>query len=283
MVDRKELKLQIGTNVIQTGADYDWNLISIKGDDYMDADVSIEDYASGDGGYIKNTRYEPRFIDMRIMSKAVSDEQINATQLLLHSYMCSKVDSIITVYKNGVERIGYGRIADLKKVDGVKWYDPPYIIITFVMPDPWFTGEQFTNEFVSFTPVMSFPLSFIADVGLTVGITSSGNEVTFDYAGHEDAGFVLTLTARGAVVNPKVTNQDGLYVKVLKTLADGDIITISTVRGDKYVKCGTTSCKYDRLSTFFDLEVGSNTLTVSADSGIGLLTKSLTYRERFRG
>ena len=284
MVDRKEVKLQIGTNVIQTGAEYDWILTSIKGDDYMDVQVKIEDYADSDGGYKKSIRYLPRYIDMKIKSKVASDELINATQILLHSYIDSKADSIFTEYKNGVVRIGYGYIADVKKVDGDHWYDPPYIKVTFVMPDPWYVGEQITNDFASFTPVMTFPLSFIASVGLTVSVASFGNEITFDYAGNEGAGFLMTLTATGACVNPTIANSSGRYIKVLKTLADGDIITISTIKGDKYVRCNGTTCKYDRLSIpFFGLEVGSNTLTVSADSGIDNITKSLVYRERFRG
>ena len=49
MPDRKEIKLQIGTNVIQTGAAYDWNLLSIQGDDYMDVDVSITNLGAADG------------------------------------------------------------------------------------------------------------------------------------------------------------------------------------------------------------------------------------------
>lgn len=283
MVSRKEIKLQIGTNLIQTGADYDWNLLSIKGDDYMDADVSIEDYASGDGGYIKNTRYNPRYIDMHIRSKVTSDALIDATELLLKSYVDSKIESTLTVYKNGVERIGYGRIADVKKPSGAKWYETPYIIVTFLMPDPWFVGEQQTDTFVSETALMCFPLSFITGVGLTTGAVTTGNEITFTMAGHEESGFVATLTASGAVVNPTITNQDGDYIKVLKTLADGDIITISTVRGDKYVRFNGTYCKYDRLSTFFCLEVGSNTITVSADSGVADLSKQLDWRERYRG
>ena len=105
------------------------------------------------------------------------------------------------------------------------------VTITFMMPDPWFVGEERENTFVSATPLISFPLSFIADVGLTSGVVVSGNEITFTVGGHDPCGFVLTLTATDAVVNPKITNADGDYVCVKETLADNDIIVISTREG----------------------------------------------------
>lgn len=283
MPDRKEIKLQVGTNVIQTGPEYDWYCLSVQGDEYMEADVSIENYAAGDGGYIKNIRYQARYIDIVIRSRLETSEQIDATELQLKSYLDSKAESILTIYKNGVERIGYGLVADVKKSSKAKWNDKPMVTITFVMPDPWFVGEERENTFVSVAPLISFPLSFIADVGLTSGVVVSGNEITFTVGGHDPCGFVLTLTATDAVVNPKITNADGDYVCVKETLADNDIIVISTLARDKYTKLNGVVCRYDRLSEFFSLEAGSNTLTVSADSGADNLVKSIRWSERYRG
>lgn len=284
MPDRKEIKLQIGTNVIQTGSAYDWNCLSVQGDDYMEADISLEEIAIDDGSYeLRPPRYLPRYIDLAIRSKLATEAQIDATELLLKSYMDAKASSTITIYKNGVERIGYGRIEKVKKHRDSKWNSIPYILVTFVMPDPWFVGEQHEDTFVSATPLISFPLSFIVDVGLTAGVVVSGNTITFTVGGHEASGFVLTMTASGAVVNPKVTNADGDYVTIKETLADGDVAVISTMKRDKYTTKNGVVCKYDRLSEFFPLAVGSNTLTISADSGVDNLTKSLTWRERYRG
>jgi hypothetical protein len=283
MPDRKEIRLQIGTNVIQTGADYDWNCIRVQGDDYMDVDVSLEDLAAGDGSYEKNVRYEKRTIDIHINSRLYSAAQIDATELLLKSYLDSKAAGVLTIYKNGVERTGYGRIESVKKPRGLKWNERPYVIISFVMPNPWFLGEQMTNPFYSSSPLFSFPLAFPAGIGVSSGFVISGNDVTFTVAGHDAPGFVLTLTASGAVVNPKVMDSDGNYVIIKETLASGDVAVISTVARDKFTTLNGEICRYDKLSDFFALKIGSNTLTVSADSGVGNLTKSLAWRERYRG
>lgn len=283
MPDRKEIRLQIGTNVIQTGADYDWNCISVQGDDYMDVDVALEELAAGDGSYEKNVRYEKREIEIHINSRLYSAAQIDATELLLKSYLDSKAASVLTIYKNGVERTGYGRIEEVKKPRRFKWNERPYVIITFIMPNPWFLGEQMTNPFYSASPLFSFPLAFPAGIGVSSGFVISGNDVTFDVAGHDAPGFVLTLTASGAVVNPKVMDSDGKYVIIKETMASGDVAVISTVARDKYTTLNGEICRYDKLSDFFTLKIGSNTLTVSADSGIVYLTKSLAWRERYRG
>jgi hypothetical protein len=126
-------------------------------------------------------------------------------------------------------------------------------------------------------------MTSIAATGWLTGQTSTGNEIVFDYNGQKENGFLLTLTATGAVTNPKVTNQNGDYVRVLDTLSNAEALTIDTRSGQKGVAVDGVTTKYDRLSTFFELEKGENTLTVSADSGIANLVKVLTYTELYRG
>lgn len=283
MPDRKEIKLQVGTNVIQTGEAYDWDLISIQGDDYMDVDVSVENLGAQDGAYLKSIRYQPRYIDVVIRSGLSSSAQIDATELQLKSYLDSKLAAELTIYKNGVTRIGFGYIASVKKPMNLKWNKQPFLTITVILPNPWLFGEETENTFNAETGLICFPLSFIADVGLTAGVAVSGNEITFTVGGHDPCGFVLTLTATGACVNPKITDANGDYVRVLETMADEDVVVISTIARDKFTELNGVVCKYDRLSDFFTLAVGSNTLTVSADSGVDNLVKSLTWRERYRG
>lgn len=281
-VDRKQVKITIGTNVIQTGEEYDWTLLSIKGHDFMDIDVPIDDYAEADGGYITNRRYLPRYVTMRIRSKLSTPAQIDATALLLKRYLDIEENVELTIYEHGVTRIGNGVITNVKHPDGHKWRDQPYIVLTIGLPDPWFLGEEETPAFRTAIPLLTFPWNSMTGVGITSGYVTSGNVITVTNDGHKEAGFVLTLTATGAVVNPTVTNQDGDYIKILKTFSTGESVVISTVRGDKYVRCDGVSCTYDRASTFFGLAVGENTITISADSGADDLTKSLKFSPRYR-
>jgi hypothetical protein len=281
--DPTQIKLEIGANVIQTGDGYDWRLTQITNDTFMVADVQIGAYANRDGGYIKKRRFEPREPVMYIQSKLRSKEQIDATWLQLTSYMNCKRDAILTRYKHGVVRSLLGTLIDVKKRDeeGMKWNVPADIRVVFSAPDPWYESEEITRAFTSEIPLIYGPLTMMAE-GFTGGLISSGNEITFDVEGDDPPPFLLKITATGAVVNPKITNAHGQYIKAKKTLATGDVLTVFT--GAKpYLRCNGAWCSRDAASEFFELDIGSNTISISADSGIGNMTSpQINYKERYQ-
>lgn len=280
--EQAQVKLTIGANVIQTGDAYDWTLTHITHDTFMVADVKIGQYANKSGGYFKKRRFESREITMYIQSKLGSPAQIDATWLQLKNYINCTVDAELTLYKYGVTRYALGAVTEVTKrdEDGMKWNVPADIKVVFTAPNPWMLSDDITQSFISSVPLMMFPLTIIAE-GMTVGVSSTGNELTFTVGGDDPAGFLITLTARGVVVNPTVTNQNGDYVSAIKTMADGDVLTIYT--GDKpYVRCNGVLCPRTIASTFFELETGSNTITVSATSGVDLLTKTIEYQEHYQ-
>lgn len=281
-VEQAQVKLQIGVNIIQTGDAYDWRLTHIIGDTFMVADVKIGEYANKDGGYPQKQRYFSREITLYVQSKLGSAEQINATWLQLKSYMNVKLDTTISLQKHGVTRIGYGLITEVRKrdEDGMKWNQAADIKVVVTMPDPWFSSEEIQREFITSTPLFSFPFA-IWEEGFTVGVVTSGDSLTFDVLGENEPGFLLTLTALGAVVNPCVTNQNGDYIKALVTMAAGDVLTIYT-GGKPYVRLNGVRCPRHKLSTFYELAFGTNTITVSADSGVDSLTKLISYQERYQ-
>lgn len=281
-VEPTQVKLECGTNVVQTGAAYDWTLTHIVEDTFMVADVQIGQYANKDGGYFKKRRFQPREIVMYIQSKLNSAAQIDATWLQLRSYMNAKRDGSITLYKHGVVRTAPGAITSVKKrdEDGMAWNVPADIRVVFTCPDPWLLSENIEKAFSAEVPLFMAPFSIFAD-GYTPSVVSAGTSLTFTVGGDDEAGFLLTLTATGACVNPKVTNLAGEYIRAIKTMADGDVITIYT--GAKpYVKYNGAWCSRDRLSTFFPLDIGTNTLTISADSGETNLIPEIAYAERYQ-
>lgn len=280
-LDRAEVRLEIGTNLIQTGAAYDWTLTHITDDTFMVADVQIGQYANRDGGYFKKRRFEPREITMYIQSKLNAPAQIDATWLQLKSYMNAKRDATLTLYKHGVTRTAPGSITEVKKRDeNMKWVVPADIKVVFTAPDPWLLSDNVERAFEAELPLLMAPFTIIAD-GFTPSVVSSGNALTFTVGGDDEPGFLLALTATGEVVNPTVTNADGDYIRAIKTLSDGDVLTIKT--GVKpYVRYNGAWCPRDRDSKFFALAIGSNTLTISADSGADNMTKTIEYQERYQ-
>lgn len=282
MPTRKEFKLQIGSTYIQTGAGTGWRCPEIQGDDFPDFDTSVKEYASGDGGYIQNSRIKPRYIDLSLQAD-IEYYEIDATVAYLKSFLDGKADATLTIYKGSTERVGYGHVMSIKKKVDTRWNQKPYVLITFMMQNPWFVGSTFTENFITEMPLMTYPLSYLPDTPVTVGMVIGGNTRTFTVGGHGDTGFVLTLTASGAVTNPSVENQGGREIITVASLVNGDILTISTETRNVYVKKNGVACPYNLASDFFQLVVGSNTLTVAADSGVDNMTKSITWKELYRG
>lgn len=281
-VNPAQVKLEIGANVIQTGDGYDWTLTHLTQDTFMVADVQIGRYANRDGGYFKKRIFEPRDFVMYIQSKLNSDAQIDATWLQLKSYVNCKRDAVITLYKHGVVRTAAGAITDVKKrdEDGMKWTVPADIRVVFTAPDPWLLSENINMEFMSETPLLMCPTTIIS-TGLVGGVVAAGDSLTFTVGGDDTPPFLMTLTANGAVVNPKVTSANGDYVKAIKTLADGDVLTIYT--GAKpYLRVNGAWCPRDKASDFFELDIGTNTLTITADSGASNLAPEISYQERYQ-
>lgn len=281
-VNPTQVKLDIGANTIQTGDGYDWTLTHMTQDTFMVADVQIGRYANRDGGYFKKRTFEPRSFVMYIQSKLNSDAQIDATWLQLKSYVNCKRDAVITLYKHGVVRTAAGAITEVKKrdEDGMKWTVPADIRVVFTAPDPWLLSENINMEFMSETPLLMCPMTII-DTGLVGGVVASGDSLTFNVGGDDTPPFLMTLTANGACVNPVVTNANGDYIKAIKTLADGDILTIYT--GAKpYVRVNGLWCPRDKRSYPFELDIGTNTLTITADSGSSNLSPVIDFQERYQ-
>jgi len=281
--DAAQVLLQTGVNQIQTGEAYDWALTQITGHTFMVADVSIGQYADRDGGYEKKTRYLPREITMYIRSKLGSAEQIQATWRLLRNYMNAHNDAALTLTDIGMPTLhGSGKITEVKKRDeeNMKWTQRADIKVVFTMFDPWYSSESISRPFNAETPLFMFPFTIMAE-GFTTGIIAAGNELTFDVLGDDAPGFLFTMNVTGSVVNPTLTNQDGLYIKAVGSFTTGDVLTFST-RDKPFVRCNGATQKRDRGSKFFSLALGSNTLTVSADSGANNMTKLIEYQERYQ-
>lgn len=102
-----------------------------------------------------------------------------------------------------------------------------------------------------------------------------------------ETGFKLVLTAEGAVVNPKVTMDSGEFILINKTLSNGEVITIDTQEGNQMVVGtlnGVTNNYYrywDFDSKWVKLKLGSNTLSLSAESGLTNITAVIQFTHKY--
>ena len=95
---------------------------------------------------------------------------------------------------------------------------------------------------------------------------------------------LITIIALGDVVNPIIYDVTGAYIGVIDTMAEGDVIEINTNRGEKYVRKNGENIfsKIRSGSSFLQLAIGDNQLTVNADSGTqNNMYFMITFKRRF--
>lgn len=113
-------------------------------------------------------------------------------------------------------------------------------------------------------------------------LSNSSKVITYD--GDTDGGFTLTLEATGNVVNPILYNAtSGDAIRIETTMESGDVITYSTVPGEKYIrlqKDGVESNIIGKLSrpiSWMRLIPGDNSVAYTAESGDEYMRISMQF------
>ena len=134
-----------------------------------------------------------------------------------------------------------------------------------------------------FTSTEGDMLYFPAE-GIPLGEYDLNMTRTYTNDGDADCGMIIRIIALRDVVNPTIYNSDGLYIGVIDTMVEGDEIVINTNRGSKSItKNGANILsKIKSGSTFLQLAVGDNQLTIDSDGGTeGNVYFILEFKRRF--
>lgn len=159
-------------------------------------------------------------------------------------------------------------------------------MITLFCPDPMFhLAKDNISNIATWLPKFHFPLIIPKDKGIIMGLRSPSLIVNVNNNGHIECGMTITFTANGTVVNPSlvnVTTQEEL--KIIKTMQNGESITINTNDNNKYVDFsfgGITEAAFQYLdfenSVFLKLQKGDNLLRYNADEGLDNLNVKIVY------
>lgn len=151
--------------------------------------------------------------------------------------------------------------------------------------NPLFRLVRNEQTFMSATePKFKFPWIIPKPDGFIFSQKQTNRLITVENDGDLPVGIKITLTAKGTVINPKVTSiltQEKIQLQ--KTLSVGETVTISTVYGQKYIQGivnGVTSnyIKYLKYpSDWFQLTPGSNSIQYDADSGASYLQGTIEF------
>ena len=108
-------------------------------------------------------------------------------------------------------------------------------LITIFCNNPMFRKITLPNTVLSGTqPAFRFPLVFIQNKGIIMGIRSNYRLIAIENEGNVPTGGIIQIKSNGTVVNPTLTNiVTGEFITVNKTMIEGEIIEINTNDGNE--------------------------------------------------
>jgi hypothetical protein len=176
----------------------------------------------------------------------------------------SGIGSLVYTY-NGGSKLIYG-ITSSPSLPDKPFHDYWKFMLNIECFDPYWKDiveSERTIEIVR--PVKHFVMQIGTVSKFRFGSVQE-NQYTFNNTGDYKAGFVVEF--HGKASNPLLENvTTGEFLKLNKVLYDGDMVEISTLIGDKYVRFNGESIinLLDLTSVFFDLELGNNVLRFTTD------------------
>lgn len=271
-------------NVINLFDNPYYGITNIDGFTVADVEVASSTTASIDGDVINNLRVTPRTVVLDL--KVKNNVNVETAKRWLLQTVKPKLPGRIRMTQDGREtelggiveniempRFTNGVICQVSLYCSVPyWQDVNYVLVEIsrLIDLHYFPKDQ---------GGLAFPSG-----GIPLGSYNLNNTQTYYNDGDAETGMLITIIALGDVVNPIIYDVTGAYIGVIDTMVEGDVIEINTNRGEKYVRKNGENIfsKIKSGSSFLQLAIGDNQLTVNADSGTqNNMYFMITFKRRF--
>lgn len=262
----------------------DWGLTAIDGADAPTYELFTEDNATDDGVTVTGKHIKSRDLELEA---AVMDTRFNDTlRDRAKRFFNPKYSYQVYLTYMGTT---YWLAAELSafKAPNAQIDEKQTWSAYFLAENPyWQSIDDFNQDIAAITPRWGFPYMDHPDYGVLVDVANFARQVIFDYDGDVPAYPTITITADGAVTNPKIV-KDGAFVRLIDTLAAGDTVVITTnPRSIRITKNGVNVLnKVDRASNFtaMQMQPGTNTVSYEADYGDNKLHVVIRYNKQYLG
>lgn len=174
--------------------------------------------------------------------------------------------------------------------------------ISIVCPDPYFYSSEYNEtSFYGVEPLFEFEFEneSLTERMLEFSEISQSTSKNIVYEGDADVGMLMTITATGPVGNLLIYNsgtRETMTISESKMISitgspfsSGDVITISTIRGDKYISLLRNGIMtnilnvLDKDSDWIEITRGNNAIAYQADYGSEYVIFKLNYPVAFEG
>jgi len=280
------------TKLIYTA--HDGKSIDLFENDYFDlihadgltvANVSIATTTTPqiDGDETQNVQANPRPINLDFQIKSGQDVE-RAKRAILDVVKIKKQAKLTYIQGQGTEQ----RMIEISGI--VQSVSMPRFSNAVIMQVSLYCNNSFWQDvddvIVEISRVLTnhhFKISFPIGAPVALGVIDRQMQQTYINDGDVDTGLIITIIATDAVTNPKITNQNGEYIGVADSLANGDKVVINTYKGQKTITKNGVSIFNKILSgsVFLRMETGANVFSISADSGENNMYFYVSFKRRF--
>lgn len=267
-----------------TADETDWGLTSIDGAAAPEYELFTEKNATDDGDTVTGKRVAARDLELEA---AVMDTRLNDV-LRDHAKRFFNPKYTYKVYLTYMGT-SYWLAAELAafRAPNTQIYQPQTWSAYFLAANPyWQSIDDFGQDIAAITPRWGFPYMDNPTYGVLVDVANFARQVIFDYNGDVPAYPTITITADGAVTNPKIV-KDGAFVRLIDTMVKGDRVEIDTNPLHIRIKKNGVNVlnKTDRASKFtaMQMQPGTNTVSYEADYGDNNLHVVIRYNKQYLG
>ncbi|MCI2161309.1 MAG: phage tail family protein [Oscillospiraceae bacterium] len=269
MIDKKQLTLTIKSNnhILSMGTETNYGILTIEGIESSDITYNLKANAQFDGSQELGYRVEPRVIAIEAEYRGSGDTESIRHQI--EDFFVVHHPGVLTVNYCGTERhISYR--TTVFKDKRANLYDPFAFYFELTCPNPYFIGDEFSDNIAGKVPMLLTPFSIFKGANLTLAYRKYNNELTVINPGAVSTGLEIEFIATNVVKNPRIDNlTTGEFLRVIVDMKAGDHLIVTTEHGNKRIELNgvNISQKKDRTSTFFQILEGENTLSYTADDG----------------
>ena len=269
-----------------------FNILELGGQTTATASISNIVTGGVDGDTVTNAQAQPRSIILNLRIKDTANVETAKREILKVVKLKQKGSIIWEQNKREVTISGL-----VESVEMPRWNNTVTMQITLHCEQPfWEDIEDVIQEINSFIDLHYFTdfgsdmLYFPVD-GIPFGLYDIYRTKTFNNAGDVSIGMQIEIIAFGTVTNPIIYDTDGNFFGIgygtgdkQVVMQNGDIITITTHKGNKTVKLNGVSL-YDKIkpkSTWLQMQTGDNLYRVdSDDESIENMSFNLIYKQRY--
>ena len=268
---------EYGDDVVLTGNEKRWQIISVEGLNPPKANVNVSSVAGMDGGVFNSSRLDVRNLVITLKLNG------NVEQNRLDLYRVFKSKRYVKVsYSNdslSVYAEGY-----VDSIECSLFSNSERMQISVICCDPYFKSVgQNDTEIGLVQGGFVFPFS-IGEEGVPFGFLLTEASAVITNNGESETGMRITMDVIGNVSDPVITNTvtEG-YLGISGSFVEDDTIVIDTVRGRKSItllRDGTTTSLIGSMtsgSTWLQLISGVNRLALSGN-GIENVIVTVSYR-----